>query len=319
MFEEETLKLNMELAYKFLRIVERLGCIRTYFTEHKSVYIVSLIKHIQSHMKTIVINLREKVFEGNQPGGPSTKKFQSVQEKQKMRELLIEKIFHGDIEAIYSRDNKDERKNFPLTYLMPDRIIRREERKHEDPTKNEKLKERLKQIFSKKKLTEGDLNLDLNKKLYKFQSTMRLSDQFRNYLQRESTELASEFSKINAISEKFYIIPYISRESYIKTIIDMNKKDPQALPSDLKIFFLRLLTRFISEKNALDTEALPIDEWDAKYWDGQEGAIEGEQLNLKSCGLGDYLCQLLSDDITSNIELANEILLCGIAFLLGGF
>jgi hypothetical protein len=62
MFKEETLKLNMELAYKFLRIVERLGCIRTYFTEHKAVYIVSLIKHIQHHMRNIVVNLRDKVF-----------------------------------------------------------------------------------------------------------------------------------------------------------------------------------------------------------------------------------------------------------------
>lgn len=99
----------------------------------------------------------------------------------------------------------------------------------------------------------------------------------------------------------------------------MNKRDPQALSSDLKIFFLRLLTRFISEKNELDKQGVPIDEWDAKYWDGQEEAIESEQLILKSCGLGDYLCQLLSDDVTSNIELANEILLCGIAFMLGGF
>jgi|JI61114C2RNA_FD_contig_123_6672_length_6460_multi_3_in_0_out_0_7 hypothetical protein len=41
---------------------------------------------------------------------------------------------------------------------------------------------------------------------------------------------------------------------------------------------------------------------------------------LKECKLADYLCMLLSDDITtSNIELANEILLCGIAFLLGGY
>jgi hypothetical protein len=64
---------------------------------------------------------------------------------------------------------------------------------------------------------------------------------------------------------------------------------------------------------------VPVDEWDADYWDGHEEFIESEQLLLKKCGLGQYLCQLLSDDITNNIELANEILLCGIAFLLGGY
>lgn len=102
----------------------------------------------------------------------------------------------------------------------------------------------------------------------------------------------------------------------------MNSENPQALSPELKIFFLRLITRFISVKNQLDNhhvDVLPVDEWDADYWNGYTKAIQEEQLMLKKCGFARYLCRLLSDDLTSNISLANEILLCGIAFLLGGY
>jgi hypothetical protein len=58
--------------------------------------------------------------------------------------------------------------------------------------------------------------------------------------------MANDFSTIDTLSSTIYTIPYISRESYIKTIIDMNNKNPHALSPELKIFFLRLVTRFIS-------------------------------------------------------------------------
>lgn len=82
---------------------------------------------------------------------------------------------------------------------------------------------------------------------------------------------------------------------------------------------MRLLTRFIAAKNENDKEGLQVDEWEAEYWDGQESNIEAEQIILKKCGVGKYLCQLLSEDNTNNIDLANEILLCAIAYLLGGY
>lgn len=41
---------------------------------------------------------------------------------------------------------------------------------------------------------------------------------------------------------------------------------------------------------------------------------------MVNCGLATFLCELLtSDSIDDNIDLANEILICGIAFLLGGY
>jgi hypothetical protein len=92
--EELVLSGNLDLAYKFLRILERLGCIRNYFTDKKTVYTVSLIKHIQSLMRSHIVNWRDKVFEGNQ-GTAAAKKFQTNQEKQKQKDSLVEKIIHG--------------------------------------------------------------------------------------------------------------------------------------------------------------------------------------------------------------------------------
>ena len=313
---------DLELAYKFIRILERLGCVRSFFTGKKSVYTVSLIKHIQSFMRDIILNWREKVFEGNQ-SGTTTKKFMTNKEKQQLRDNVIDKICLGEIDLIYGRDNGDEWRNLPLVYQLPDKIVKRDDRKHEPAAKNQRLIERMKTIFSRNRSNECDKNVDLNKKLSQTVAVMKLSSSFNDYLQKEFIQLTNEFSTIDNTSNSIYELPYISRKSYITTIIDMNIENSQALSPDLKIFFLRLITRFIAVNNRKEDHfeaVLPIDEWDADYWAGQTETIEAEQLMLKECKLADYLCRLLSDDLTtSNIELANEILLCGIAFLLGGY
>ena len=133
-------------------------------------------------------------------------------------------------------------------------------------------------------------------------------------------QMANLFSQIDHDRNELSHKNYISREEYIKTIIEMNNKDSEALSPDLKIFFLKLLTRSITEKNSNDRAGVPVDEWEATYWDSQEKAIEKEQQKMVNCSLANFLCQLLSEgDITDNINLANEILVCGIAFLLGGY
>lgn len=94
---------------------------------------------------------------------------------------------------------------------MPDKLIRKEERKHEPGKKNERLIERLKIIFTRKKKAESDHNIDMNKKLVSIVSTMKLSDTFKQYLQEEFIEVAKQFSDIDKRSETIYTIPYISR------------------------------------------------------------------------------------------------------------
>ena len=94
-----------------------------------------------------------------------------------------------------------------------------------------------------------------------------------------------------------------------------------------KIFFLQYIIGFIESAN----KELPapeegdepqfkkeIDEWEADDWKNSKDAIIKAQINLKKRDLGKFIVDLLKEDITNNIELANSILLCAIAYLLGG-
>ena len=130
----------------------------------------------------------------------------------------------------------------------------------------------MKLILSRNRSNECDTNLDLNKKLSQTVAVMKLSSSFNDNLQKEFIQMTNEFSTIDEMSKGIYELPYISRKSYITTIIDMNIENSQALSPELKIFFLRMITRFIAVNNRKDDHfeaVLPIDEWDADYWSGQ--------------------------------------------------
>jgi len=61
-----------------------------------------------------------------------------------------------------------------------------------------------------------------------------------------------------------------------------------------------------------------IDEWEAEDWNNYQTKIQLIQIKLKNCGLGKFIIELLKENIYDNIEFANSILLCGIAYMLGG-
>jgi hypothetical protein len=48
---------------------------------------------------------------------------------------------------------------------------------------------------------------------------------------------------------------------YITTIIQMNSKNPEALPAKEKQFFLNLITGIVEQNNKVEREPKPIDEW----------------------------------------------------------
>jgi hypothetical protein len=116
--------------------------------------------------------------------------------------------------------------------------------------------------------------------------------------------------------------PYSSQESifnYITIIIDMNSSNPDALPQNEKKFFLQLITGIVEQNNKTVIEDnRQIDEWEADDWKDYTGKIQQIQGKLKNCGLGKFIIELLKENIYDNIEFANAILLCGIAFMLGG-
>lgn len=107
----------------------------------------------------------------------------------------------------------------------------------------------------------------------------------------------------------------------------MNSRNPTALNAQQKIFFLQFIIGFIEAGN--ESPPSPeegeepqfkkeIDEWEADDWNSSKDAITEIQINLKKRDLGKFIVDLLKEDITNNIELANSILLCAIAYLLGG-
>lgn len=55
----------------------------------------------------------------------------------------------------------------------------------------------------------------------------------------------------------------------------MNINDTHSLRDDLKIFFLKVLSRIITEKNSKNKETLySIDRWTPEFWSECKQAIE---------------------------------------------
>ncbi len=98
----------------------------------------------------------------------------------------------------------------------------------------------------------------------------------------------------------------------------MNSRNPQALPIKEKKFFLNLITGIVDQNNKVKRPTMPIDQWESKDWLDSKENIIAIQNKLKLCDLGKFITQLLKENIWDNIEFADAILLCGIAYLFGG-
>lgn len=74
---------------------------------------------------------------------------------------------------------------------------------------------------------------------------------------------------IDEVSKSIYStnFPVITLKEFIKNIIYMSINDSHSLRDDLKIFFLKVLTRIITEKNQKNKETLySIDRWTPEFW-----------------------------------------------------
>ena len=174
------------------------------------------------------------------------------------------------------------------------------------------MREILRQIFLREKKDFENEDERISYNAQNLISSLKLSIPVKNYFREEYLQ------KVDA---------YYSRRNkykFIRRIINMNSRNPAALTSNQKIFFLQYLTSFIeagNEKAPQPEEGDPkleIDEWGADDWTDSKANIDKIQINLKKRDLGKFIVDLLKEDITINIELANSILLCAIAYLLGG-
>lgn len=173
----------------------------------------------------------------------------------------------------------------------------------------------LRQIFRREKKDFSNEDERINYNLQQLISSLKLSAEIQNYISKEYLDKVDTYYK-RKNSYKF-----------IKRIIALNSRNPAALNAQQKIFFLQYIIGFIESAN----KELPapeegdepqfkkeIDEWEADDWKNSKDAIIKAQINLKKRDLGKFIVDLLKEDITNNIELANSILLCAIAYLLGG-
>ena len=99
----------------------------------------------------------------------------------------------------------------------------------------------------------------------------------------------------------------------------MNNKDREALPVNAKKFFLNLITGQIDQGNKAPRDYKTIDKWEADDWVSSKNDINELQNQLKLCKLGALISELLKEPIWEKVEFADAILLCGIAYMFGGF
>lgn len=98
----------------------------------------------------------------------------------------------------------------------------------------------------------------------------------------------------------------------------MNTKNPDALGVKEKKFFLNFITGIVDQNNHCPREFKTIDQWEAADWIDSREQIIDIQNSLKTRKLGEFITELLKQNIWENIQFADSVLLCGIAYLFGG-
>jgi inositol 1,4,5-triphosphate receptor type 1/inositol 1,4,5-triphosphate receptor type 3 len=100
----------------------------------------------------------------------------------------------------------------------------------------------------------------------------------------------------------------------------MNINNPGFLDDGLKVFFLKILTNMITDKNLNDrSHGLPSHQWAPDYWNDHKEEVEKAQNFLDNCGAAQLIYQTLREPhLETRLNLTTECLDFMIAFLLGG-
>ena len=169
---------------------------------------------------------------------------------------------------------------------------------------------------------DDDQNEILNHRHKRLVNILSLSQQFQQFMEEEFNEVCERLARIGTESMKSYSTPFevTTPKEFISNIITMNINNPGFLSDDLKVFFLKILTRMITEKNVRNREqALPADQWTIEYWQDYKEEITKAQDLLNECGAAELIFQTFREpQLETRLNLAMECLGFFIAFLLGG-
>jgi hypothetical protein len=119
---------------------------------------------------------------------------------------------------------------------------------------------------------------------------------FQLYLEGEFNKGCTDLFRIDQNSMETYQfkIPFVSLQQYILTIVRIVKKKRDALSIELKIFFFRILRRYIEERNTNHDGLKSVDEWNNNDWEGDRPKLESAQKFLNESGIPELLIESLS-------------------------
>ncbi|CAD8049274.1 unnamed protein product [Paramecium sonneborni] len=179
------------------------------------------------------------------------------------------------------------------------------------------------QSKNKNKSSKSDMNDLINHKLRRIMNNWSFIPQFSQFLDEEFYEVCNKLSQIGKQSQDAYQTKYevTTLQDFIQNIISIcaNTREQQ-FSDDIRIFFLRLLSRLITEKNLSNKQKMvEVDLWTSEFWIDYKQEINHAQNLLTKCGAQDLILLILSESFLEiNLTLLNECLLFSIAFLLGG-
>ncbi len=97
----------------------------------------------------------------------------------------------------------------------------------------------------------------------------------------------------------------------------MNSSDK--IQDSEKMFVIKLARCFLTEAvESSQNYKMAVDQWSPEYYDGEDKKLLERQNILESCGCSNFLISIFKENLTTRVELLNEVLLLGIAYLFNG-
>jgi hypothetical protein len=199
----------------FIRICERLGWIKHYFTEKKNTYTNSFIKFLLSRFESVISEFDDEIFLPGMELPSGQKRAPMKSEKEEARKGLIVKIMRGDIGTFFVQEDPAISQIKPLVYQVPNKISNpKDERK---PNRS-KLLNKLREILRRQRREFKNKDEEIHYKLGRLVRSIKLSKDGEQLLSEEYNEKLNQSAQGKAIFD------------YITIIIEMNSKDREALP-----------------------------------------------------------------------------------------
>lgn len=196
----------------FIRICERLGWIKNYFTEQKNTYTNSFIKFLLNRFEAVICEFDDEIYLPGMELPSGQKRAPMKSEKEEARKGLIAKIMRGDIGTYFSTGDPLIHDLKPLVYQTPNKISNPKEEKI--PNKN-KLLNKLREILRRERKQYKNKDEEVDAKLSRLVRAIKLSEKGKELLSIEYND------KLNKSTQG----DPSSIFQYITTIIEMNSQN----------------------------------------------------------------------------------------------